>query len=80
MLFPWKGSFLAHYQTAAQIEISVRNACYQMYFAFQNGRQIKSRPDKSLRKDAQMETEVNLYASLPFTSLGTFRGFSIDVF
>lgn len=43
-----------------------------MYFAFKNGRQIKSEPDKP-EKDAQMETEVNLYASLPFTSLGTFQ-------
>lgn len=28
---------------------------------------------KAWEKDAQMETEVNLYASLPFTSLGTFQ-------
>lgn len=75
MLLLWKGSFVAHRQTAVQIEENnllgmhvTRRILLSKMVDKSNQNQIRA-----WEKDTQKDTEVILYASLPFTSLGTFQ-------
>lgn len=75
MLLLRKGSFGAHCQTAGRSEGNnllgmhvIRWLLLSRTVGESNESQIKVR-----EKDAHKDTEVILYASLPFTSLGTFQ-------
>lgn len=75
MLLVWKGSLCSTLSDSSAYwrKKSVRDARHQMYFASRVVDQSNKTQIKAWEKDAQKDTEVILYASLPFTSLGTFQ-------